>query len=304
MHGIMFHHFHLEDSMSRPGSFSSTDFSRALDLLEQDFEIVSPQAFFWGREQKVLPEKQVLLTFDDSLRSQFDVAVPVLEERGLSGAFAVYTSIYTGAPDPLEIFATFRAQAFPDFHRFWQAFLAVDYLDVPSVLEKAHAAVAAGFLGAFPFYSEEEKLFRFVRDHLLSREEYQTVMWSMISQHPSFDPETVASELWMSVDQLQVLVDAGHSVGLHSHTHPTRMDLLNRDAQQREYSENYNWILGSLGVKPEFAAHPCGRYNSETLEVISALGVKFGFCSTMEREDQQRDLEIPRRDSAGLLASV
>lgn len=304
MHGIMFHHFHSDRILSRPGSFSSSDFSRSLDVLERDFHIVSPETFFHSLDRKVRPDNQVLLTFDDALMSQFDVALPVLRERGITGAFAIYSSLYMGSPDPLEIFASFRNECFSNFQSFWEAFLEQDRISGQRVLEAARSAVRDGFLEDFPFYSLEEKLFRFIRDQLLSPGEYREIMWGMIERNPSFEPERVAADLWMGPEELRGLVAAGHLVGLHSHTHPTRIDLLDRDAQEYEYQTNHEWIREHVGVEAEFVAHPCGRYNASTLDVLSSLGITYGFRSTLEGKDSGSRLEIPRQDSASLLALI
>lgn len=304
MHGMMFHHFHSTRILSRPGSFSAAEFSRAIDFLEKDFRIVSPHEFFAAVDRKVRPANQLLLTFDDALMSQFDVAAPVLAERGLTGAFAIYSSLYLGNPDPLEIFASFRNECFSNFSEFWEAFLSQDGSLERRALTVARLAVRDGFLREFPFYSDEEKLFRFIRDQFLSPEEYNAITWAMIENYPDFDSERIAADLWMGTEELRSLLDAGHFVGLHSHTHPTRMDLLDRKAQQYEYETNYEWIRKHLGVKPRFVAHPCGRYNSSTLDVLSALGVSYGFRSTLGQGSTFSQLEIPRQDSASLLAQI
>lgn len=301
MHGVMFHHFHSEPEAARPGSFSAEDFSRALDFLERDFQIVSPEVFFWGISRKQHTQNQVMLTFDDALRSQFEVAHPIMSERGLEAGFAVYSSIYTGSPDPLEIFASFRQECFANFNGFWDAFAA--QLEEVSLWNStaAESGVASGFLEDFPFYSHEEKLFRFVRDEMLSVQEYQSVMWSMIDSHSVFDAKATADRLWMGIEQLRTLVSEGHMVGLHSHTHPTRMDVLSKKEQYFEYHTNYDWIRDNLGAEPHFVAHPCGRYSEETLQVLGDLEINYGFCSTIGDGKFSSNLKIPRVDSTYLL---
>lgn len=304
MHGVMFHHFHSAEHASRPGSFSSDDFSRALDLLEKESTIVSPDTFFGLLRKGDLRGDYVLLTFDDALMSQFDVAEPVLADRGLTGAFAIYSSLYGGSPDPLEIFAAFRNEAFADFAEFWTAFSSEQAVESHSAVRKADAAVGEGFLSEFAFYSREEKLFRFVRDEILTTEEYQFLMWSMIENCPAFDAEATAARLWMGTEHLEQLISLGHSVGLHSHTHPTRMDLLDEQTQQDEYYTNFEWLSKNLGVAAQFVAHPCGRYNNNTLRVLDGLGVKYGFRSTMGDGVIHSKLEVPREDSATLLSKL
>lgn len=82
-HGIMFHHFHSENHRPRPGSLSGEDFAAMLDFLGAEFRILDPQEFASFGEKDLESERVVVLTFDDALLSQVDVAGPILRERGL-----------------------------------------------------------------------------------------------------------------------------------------------------------------------------------------------------------------------------
>ena len=304
MHGIMFHHFHSPTRQSRPGSLSADDFESLLEAVEKRFAIVSPEEF---GDLLVNPSQNpavVMLTFDDSLKSQFDVARPILRERGIKAGFAIYSSIYQGDPDPLEIFAEFRESHFRDSLDFWNAFSQAVARNFRDFGADAEDGVARGFLREYPFYSREEKLFRFVRDEILSVEQYQGVMWELVDGEPSFDVSDVTKKLWMNENDLEILILEGHSIGLHSHTHPTRMDLLSGSEQLREYSQNYAWIRENLSVSPEFVAHPCGRYSESTFGVMESLGVRFGFRSSMSAQAQPSAYEIPREDASNILREL
>lgn len=304
MHGIMFHHFHSPKHQIRPGSLSAGDFESLLDAVNSRFTIVSPEEFGDLLGNYSQNSAVVMLTFDDSLKSQFDVARPILRARGISAGFAIYSSIYEGEPDPLEIFAAFREKNFHDSLDFWNVFSKAVARNFRDVRNDAEGGVAKGFLRDYPFYSHEERLFRFVRDEILSVEQYQGVMWELVDMDPSFDASYVSENLWMNENELKILVSEGHSIGLHSHTHPTRMDLLSGSEQLREYSQNYAWIEENLSVSPEFVAHPCGRYSKQTFAVMEALGVGFGFRSSMTEQFNRSAYEIPREDASNILREL
>ena len=44
------------------------------------------------------------LTFDDAVKSQIDIALPILEQFKIKSFFFVYSSIFDGKPDNLELF--------------------------------------------------------------------------------------------------------------------------------------------------------------------------------------------------------
>lgn len=301
MHGIMFHHFHSLEHPRRPGSLSAEDLDFILDKVAERFAIVSPEEFLVLLRSGSFDAPVVTLIFDDSLRSQFDVAATVLRARGIQAGFAIYSSIYTGDPDPLEIFAAFREGHFRNSSGFWNVFREAVARTFRDYGPDAESGVESGFLRDYAFYSREERLFRFVRDEILSVSDYQKVMWELISREPSFDVKAVGKKLWMNEDDLRVLISEGNSIGLHSHTHPTRMDLLSRSDQLKEYSENYAWIQENLSVTPDFVAFPCGRYSPDTIEVMETLGVRSGFLSSMSAPAQPSLFEIPREDASNLM---
>ena len=298
----MFHHFHSESHSPRPGSISADDFDNMLDFIESRFRIVEPGEFVRDIEHSSQSAGSVVLTFDDALLSQIDVAAPILRTRGYTAVFSVYSSVFSGHPDPLEIFASFREEAFPDFLSFWSQFQCVALGDIVSESDWVRFGFSSDYLSEFPFYSREEKKFRFARDEILGRERYFDVMWSLVERDPFFDLEGLKSRLWMDASHLSELVAEGHAVGLHSHSHPTRIDEMPKDVQALEYQQNYDWISGNLGVEPNFVAHPCGRYSDETLEILRALGVTAGFCSSMR--GGWSSLEVPREDHANILREM
>lgn len=271
-----------------------------LDFLETEFRIVGPQEFVGLADDARTIDLTVVLTFDDALLSQVDVAAPILCERGYAAIFSVYSSVFSGQPDPLEIFAAFRAEAFQDFSAFWQDFEREALKNASGGDKELLRRYPEEYLADFPFYATEEKKFRFLRDEVLGQERYLAIMWAMIEAHSSFDMEVVKGALWMKRSHLLQLVSEGHSIGLHSHSHPTRLDQMPRVEQEREYQQNFDWISENLGVAPEFVAHPCGRYSRDTLEILDALGVKVGFRSTMSGAHSGSKLEVPREDVANI----
>lgn len=108
----------------------------------------------------------------------------------------------------------------------------------------------------------------------------------------------------MNKGELSGIAEAGHTFGLHSHTHPTRMSALPREDQEREYALNFQWIVSEPGVTPTAVDHPCGDYSKETLEILESLGIRVGFRSSLTPGLYYSILEIPRQDHAVLLKEL
>jgi len=302
-HGVMFHHFHSEDHAPKPGSIDADMLRRMLAHLRERFSLLDAGLFLERALEGSLGPKDVVLTFDDALKSQVDVARPVLEEEAISGIFNVYSSVFSGQPDRLEIYADFRAIAFKDFPSFWAEFVAVSAELFPELTLRLEHEYPSGYLSDFPFYSESERRFRFLRDSLLRPDAYRVVM-DMMLDRSAYDLDSRIGSLWMDRADLVGLVRSGHVVGLHSHSHPTRMSELSREDQVEEYTLNFNWINEELGVTPFVVAHPCGDYSDETLGILGDLGIRVGFRSSLTEGPYGSLLEIPRKDHAVLMKEL
>lgn len=300
----MFHHFHSDLHTRRPGSISADDLDRMIKFLRKRFEILSPEEFKSGAIAGRLPASATVLTFDDALQSQLDVALPVLEDNNLLGVFSIYSSVFSERPDPLEVFAAFRADFFSSFDAFWDSFRNEARKREPELEARLGREYPSNYLGSFPFYSEPERRFRFFRDEILGPERYKNLMWGLIESTPRFVLSDIVEALWMKPEGLEKLLSRGHSLGLHSHTHPTRMDLLPENEQRYEYETNRDWIETTLGVLPAFVAHPCGQYSKYTLGVLDELGISVGFRSSLTPGLYHSLLEIPREDHANVMRDM
>jgi hypothetical protein len=155
------------------------------------------------------------------------------------------------------------------------------------------------YLSHLPYYTVEDRKFRFLRDNGLGNARYEEVMDAMI-EASDLDRKSLPDKLWMSQIQIRELADNGHIIGLHTHNHPTNCAALAKSVQKREYAENISVLEQILGTRPQTMAHPCGSYNGDTLDVLKDLGVKVGFRADMEGAAASL-LEQPRMDHAMIL---
>lgn len=273
-----------------------------LEHLLAECRIISPEDFHSKHRKNTLEKNEIVLTFDDGLKCQIDEALSVLEEKSIKAIFNVYTGILESNPPPLEIFAVFRETCFEDFDAFWLAFKTELDALYPSAIQKLSDEFPREYLSHFPFYSVAERKFRFMRDHILGKEAYQATMWTLISGSPISVSE-LARRLWMSQDDISSLAKSGHTIGLHSHTHPTDLASIDPALQRIEYQQNQDILAGVVDYRPTIVAHPCGSYSRETIEILQSLGVTLGFRSTMGWGGGG-PLELPREDHANIFREM
>ena len=121
-HAIMFHHFHSQKHSPTQGSISAEEFEEMLDWLDDRYNLVNAHEYTWKLENNCLQSNDICLSFDDALLCQFDVAVPVLRQRSIQAFFFVYSSVFTGNLELLEIFRYFRTSCFDNIDHFYRIF--------------------------------------------------------------------------------------------------------------------------------------------------------------------------------------
>tara|TARA_B100000378_G_scaffold223276_1_gene186797 strand:- start:165 stop:1133 length:969 start_codon:yes stop_codon:yes gene_type:complete len=305
-HGIMFHHFHDDGLHTKSqGSISKDDFYKMINFIGRN-NILDADIFFEKFKNNKLKEKEVCLTFDDGIKCQIDVALPILEELKIKSFFFVYTSMFEGKPDNLEIFRYFRMNYFNNVDEFYNSFYQVLDKDLKTFFEDNNDKIKATKI-KFPPYSIEDIKFRLVRDIFLTKSQYEETMLLMFKEK-QFNYKDFFKKLFFQKDDLIRLDSLGHLVGLHSHNHPTLLEKLNYDEQKDEYEKCLSSISNILD-KPKneikYMSHPCGSYNKDTFEILKELGIELGFKQIMTIEPEKgmkkinnSFLEIARQDHA------
>ena len=196
-HGLVFHHFHNAFHPAGQGSLSGNDFECLLDYVGLD-NILSADEWVDRALHGKLTSTDKCITFDDNLRCQFDIALPVLNKLKKTAFWFVYTSPLHGKIEKLELYRYFRSTMFSSANNFYERFY--DYLANTPLKSRATRKLKeidlARYLGNKPFYSLEDRKFRYIRNNILTSEEYDKIMGQMI-EDAGLDEAAVSKKLWM-----------------------------------------------------------------------------------------------------------
>tara|TARA_B110000211_G_scaffold234801_1_gene306374 strand:- start:1003 stop:1971 length:969 start_codon:yes stop_codon:yes gene_type:complete len=303
-HGIMFHHFHDDRIHKRgQGSISKEEFYKMINFIGRK-NILNADIFFEKIRSKKLKENEVCLTFDDAIKCQIDIALPVLEDLKIKSFFFVYSSLFDGSPDKLEVFRYFRMNYFVSVENFYENFYKVLNEDLNSFFIKYNDKIK-NLKKKHPSYTIDDIKFRLVRDIYLSKNHYEELMFLMMSEK-NFNYKSFYSKLFFNKNDLKKLDSLGHLVGLHSHNHPTLLEKLDYNKQKFEYEKCLSIISKILNKSKndiKYMSHPCGSYNEDTLKILKELGIELGFKQIMTLEPEKgmkkinnSHLEIARQD--------
>ena len=307
-HGIMFHHFHDQNKhLQGQGSISKDKFYKLIKFIGRN-NILYADNYIEKFKKKKLRKSDVCFTFDDGLKCQYDIALPILDELKIKSFFFITSSIFTKKPDLLEVFRYFRINYFKDIEEFYLIFfqnidnefkdISYENIDEFSNLKKL-----------YPFYSDNDVKFRIIRD-LMGKTKYFNSMNYLFKKY-DFDPQNYYEKLFINKKDLNNLIKLEHKIGLHSHNHPTNMNELSYVDQKNEYSKNRSELIKIINNNKFFfnsASHPLGKFNNNTFKVLRELNIDIAFIDNISSYNLQSDpnfcYRIPREDHTNIFKFI
>lgn len=296
---LMFHHFHDQVHPQGQGSLSGSDL---YDLINNNSRIISADEWYRLYQSNNLRD-ETCITFDDNLRSQFDVALPILEQLNLKAFWFIYTSPLVGEIERIELYRYYRTTCFPNINAFY------NYFDIfieqskykQEVEEKLNQVDINKHLNEWPFYAFNDKKFRYIRDNILGTKKYFEIVDAMI-RDSDLDTESVSAKLWMTSENIKTLHRSGHFIGLHSHTHPTKLEDLKPNQIQQEYETNKTILENIIGKGNIFSmSHPCNSYKPVVFDILKHMDIEIGFRSNNSIINKPSSYELPRIDHTLIL---
>ena len=307
-HGLMFHRFHLSGtSPMGQGSVTEIEFEKMLHHVGIA-RIQNPFRWLSKVEEGCLESQDLCITFDDGLQSQLKVALPILNRYNLKAFWFVFSSVFEGDVNKNEVYNCFATSEFENFDSFVDNFLS--RLSLPSMLfsEDRYIEYSSNIKAKHFFYTENDLKFRFIRNHFLSEDQFEEEVEEMIVGKGKTIWE-IADKIWMKNEDLLRLQSEGHTIGLHSYSHPFIFSELTEDEQRHEYSKNLYHIASVIKVPITSMSHPLNSYCPETLEILNSHNITCGFRSDMQpkillENSRLPNLQLPREDSANLISSI
>lgn len=302
--GLMFHHFH--GGLHKPdtaNSLSEHQFEKILNYIGVK-NILSPDQWIAAAKNGELNPSHRCLTFDDGLKNQFDIALPVLQKYKLKGFWFIYSAQYEGKYPRLDIFRRFRYHHYDDIEDYYKDFFSQSGITISKENSK-YEDWKNNFSLIASFYSENDLKYRYARDVLLGPTKYYSTVEKIIKSR-NLSLVDLTSELWLTESNLQFLSKEGHTLGMHSYDHPTNLKKLNEYEQKNQYMQNMIFIK-KFTSNPISMSHPCNSYSELTLKILSKMGVKVGFRANMNRKnifDSYKNLQFQREDAANILRSL
>lgn len=275
-----------------------TQFREQIEYMKENFNIVSMEQVIDAVERKIeLPEKALLLTFDDGYIDNYTVAFPILEEMGVQGSFFI----------PGKTFVTHQLLDVNKIH-FILASAKLDELvaDVKKAMDY--------YRGREFEFAETEELYRdhcvanrfddgdtvFVKRMLqtvLPERLRNTISSELFEKYVGVTEEQFAYELYMHEEQIRLMKRHGMHIGIHGYDHywlaNLKADDLEKDVSMavdalEPFIDRDKWVMN----------YPYGNYSEQVIECVKRHGACLGLSTEVRVADTNNDnpLALPRLD--------
>ena len=242
-------------------------FAKQLDFFKENFNVVTMEQVIeaFNSEHGELPEKALLLTFDDGYIDNFTVALPLLKERGMQGSFFIPGR-------------SLNEHALLDVNKihFILASAGVATLKA-DLLERMNHYRGTEF--EFPdndtLYAEYGKAYNFddgdtifvkrMLQSALPERLRSIIATELFEKHVGVAEELFARELYMNHDQIRFMKNEGMFIGLHGYDHYW-MNRLTREQLAEDTTKALEVMGEFIDPKAWVINYPYGSYSDEVVD--------------------------------------
>jgi len=249
-----------------------------------------------------LPEKAVLLTFDDAYKDHYNNVFPLLDELGIQGSFfpPVKAITYKQVLDVNKIHFILAAES--NTTALVEAvYRSLDQYRSEFGLHDNHYYFKKL---AQPCSMDTAEVI-FIKRLLqleLDVEVRTKIVDNLFKKYVGISEEAFSQELYMNVDQIKTMLRHGMFVGSHGYDH-VWLTILSKPAKEAEIDQSLNF-LDHLGINLNQWAmcYPYGNYDLELESILSSRNCALGLTTEVEvaKLDPKLRYRLPRLDTNDL----
>jgi len=221
-------------------------------VLAQYFNVVPLSDGVRRMKNGTLPSRAVSITFDDGYRDNRQIALPLLEQYGLTATFYIATGFLNGG-------------------RMWNDTV----IELVRNCRDANLDLTRWGFGTWPLRSLEDR--RRAISSIISQLKYRD--WQdrnrCVSEFESASGLSLPYDLMMNTEDIHTLHESGMEIGAHTIHHPI-LSKVDRETAYAEISNSKTFLERMLHTKISSFAYPNGwpgtDYDTNHVEMVRHLG--------------------------------
>ena len=309
---VVMYHYVRDLKNSRYPNIKGLDiekFKKQIKFFKENYNFVRIEdliEYYKNPKEKELPNKAILLTFDDGYKDHYTYVLPILLENNIQGSFYI----------PTKCFQDKKVLDVNKIHFILESCIGEEekiLKEIEDYLEKnKDSRVSLSYNDYFKEYAVDSRFDKkeviFIKRMLqvVLPEDYReklvdilfkkyvcTIGDKIISERAFWE------ELYLTPEQIRMMEKLGMHIGFHSHDH-VWLNSLSKEEQEFQIKSSINYFK-EIGIKTEkmTLSYPYGGYNEESVELIKKYGIPLAFTTKVAVADLNKDenYALPRLDT-------
>lgn len=272
-----YHYIREDFTAPYPSIFGLTPelFERQLLLLKEIGTFIHPEDFIHNTDEILKSKKNyILVTFDDGLKEQFELAKPILDRLNIPALFFINSINYLEKKVSLvHKIHLLRSQLSASL--LLEAIEKAEFKAMDLMFSEKEKATTH-----YNFDDPESAYLKYILNFKLSVTQQSKLINDLFER--SFDSGTTVKELYMTEEQLITLAIEG-MLGSHSHSH-LALGLLSPKQIHQELAQTKDFLEQLTHSKINYVSYPYGSHEAcakPVPDLAASLGYTIGF--SMER---------------------
>ena len=298
---IVMYHYIRDLKNSRYPEIKGLDlslFRRQIDFFKSAFNIVSMENVIEAADGgAALPEKALLLTFDDGYTDHYTFALPILEEAGVQGSFFMPGKTFT-THQLLDVNKIHYILASADILKLLvDVYERMDHYRGREFDYPSNEELFAQYAMANRFDSKETIFVKRILQTVLPERLRNKISSDLFQRYVGITETQLAHELYMTEDQIRTMKRHGMFIGVHGYDHywlgklpveQMKQDISKALEVMDEFIDRKQWVMN----------YPYGNYDQDVLDYIKSEGACLGLTTEVKIADLSKHalLELPRLD--------
>ncbi|PTO86046.1 polysaccharide deacetylase [Vibrio splendidus] len=290
------YHYVREVSRSRYPKIKGlelTDFIKQISFFKKNYNIVSMEDVILSKNKQLsLPHNALLLTFDDGYSEHFSNVYPVLKRFDVKGAFFV----------PVKPILEHELLDVNKIHYILASIEDIENLlsDLKNDISKYNVEYKLNSFEDYFFefavknrFDSKEVIFvKRMLQHVLPEPLRAVLATKYFEKYVGISESLLSRELYMSPDQLKLLVKDGMHVGCHGYDHYW-WDRLESDQLKFEISKSKEFLkLIGCDLNNWTACYPYGGYNKQVISELDQQGCSIAFTTEVGIVNVRKDQNL------------
>lgn len=309
---IVMYHYVRDLKNSRYPNIKGLDidkFKKQINFFKENYNFIKIEDiidYYKNPMKQKLPEKAILLTFDDGYKDHYTYVLPILLENNIQGSFYI----------PTKCFQDKKVLDVNKIHFILESCIEKEEKILYDIKEYLEINKDSRILLSYDQYFKEyaiasrfdKKEVIFIKRMLqvvLPEDYREKLVDKLFKKYVCSIGDKIISErafweeFYLTAEQIRMMDKLGMHIGFHSHNH-VWLNSLSKEEQELQIKSSINYFK-EIGINTEkmTLSYPYGGYNEESVELVKKYKIPLAFTTKVAIADLNKDMyyALPRLDT-------